>query len=435
MKDIIKDYILNNNLISQENSVVCATSGGVDSVCLLHILKDLGYKPILAHVNHHKRQESELEQKEMEKLAMKLNIPFEHYDYYYDEQENFQDDAHYARHAFFKNVAQKYNTNVIATAHHLNDQAETILIKMLSGSNLYGYAGISNKISLDDYIFIRPLMCVTKEEIYKYAQQNKLVFFEDSSNSEDDYLRNRLRHNVIPLLEKENPSVLKKLQDFSLQLKEAFNFIRNQSIKYLNEQKNIISISSFNRLDIALKKDIICLLFERYKLEKSNEIINNCLNIISKNTNNKINLKNEYIFYVEYGFAGIKHQHKIGEFCIKINIENSCLIQNKYFFYFSKKIPQNNAKYIKLCYNDLKVPLTIRNRYDGDFMKMPFGSKKVSRILIDSKIPEDLRNSIPLVYDNEGELLWIYGIAKSKNVIDQKKNGDLFLICEEKAND
>ncbi|MDE7106448.1 MAG: tRNA lysidine(34) synthetase TilS, partial [Anaeroplasmataceae bacterium] len=82
-------------------------------------------------------------------------------------------------------------------------------------------------------------------------------------------------------------------------------------------------------------------------------------------------------------------------------------------------------------YNDLKLPFLIRNRKDGDQIEMSYGNKKVARIFIDEKIPTRLRNQIPLVFDHTEELLWVYGIAKSKTVIDQKQKGDIYLVCEE----
>ena len=94
MINIVKNFIINNNLIDSNEYVICSTSGGADSICLLHILHNLGYKVVLAHVNHHKRIESDTEEKEMKCLANKLNIPFELYHYYDDGNDNFHDKAH-----------------------------------------------------------------------------------------------------------------------------------------------------------------------------------------------------------------------------------------------------------------------------------------------------------------------------------------------------
>ena len=123
------------------------------------------------------------------------------------------------------------------------------------------------------------------------------------------------------------------------------------------------------------------------------------------------------------------------ECSVKLTLETDCFILNKYHIYFSKKIPQNNANYIKLCYNSLKLPFLIRNKKEGDFINMSFGKKKVNRILIDSKVANEERPRVPLIFDNDNNLLWVYNLAKSIEVINQKENADIFLICEEFDNE
>ncbi|MDE6655511.1 MAG: tRNA lysidine(34) synthetase TilS, partial [Anaeroplasmataceae bacterium] len=282
MQTKIQKFINQQNIIHSSAPIICAISGGVDSICLLHILHKLNYPLVLAHVNHHKREQSSLEQTAMQQLAKELNIPFELLEYYDTGKDNFQAQAHEARYSFFKTLANKYQTNLIATAHHLDDQAETILMRLITGSNLYGYAGISIVKQENGFQFIRPLLCVTKEELYSYAKENGLTYFEDISNHSDDYLRNRIRHHMIPLLKQENSNLLGKFQEFSIQAKESFDFIRKQSIKYLDKLNNSIEVSSFLELEVALKKDIICLLFERYHLEKNFDIVIKCVQLIEQ---------------------------------------------------------------------------------------------------------------------------------------------------------
>ncbi|MDE7162278.1 MAG: tRNA lysidine(34) synthetase TilS, partial [Anaeroplasmataceae bacterium] len=408
MLEKIKNFIKENHLFKSNEPIICAVSGGVDSLCLLHILHQLKYNVVLAHVNHHKREQSSIEQQAMQNLAESYNIPFELMEYYDDGLENFQSQAHQARYIFFKSLAKKYKTKWIATAHHLDDQAETILMRLISGSNLYGYAGISVQQQEKEYTLVRPLLCVSKEEIYQYATQENLSFFEDSSNQSDDYLRNRIRHHILPLLKKENENYLEKIQEFSVQAKQTFDFIRKQSINYLDKLNNNIDIASFKSLDLALRNDIICLLFERFELSKNKEIILKCVQLLEQNKNCKYRLKDEHYLYIEYGKAFIKKIQDISSFCEKIGLDETILILNQYKFYFSKKIPQINAKYLKLCYNDLKLPFLIRNKKEGDFIEMSYGNKKVSRLLIDEKIPVRKRNQIPLIFDQEGNLLWVY---------------------------
>ncbi|MDE5546707.1 MAG: tRNA lysidine(34) synthetase TilS, partial [Anaeroplasmataceae bacterium] len=196
---------------------------------------------------------------------------------------------------------------------------------------------------------------------------------------------------------------------------------------------NSIEASSFLEFDVALKKDILCLLFERYQLEKNFDIIIKCVQLIEQNKNCIYHLKDAYSFILEYGKAYIKKIEDTYSFNEVLGLEDTKIVLNRYKFYFSKKIPQNNEKYLKLCYNELKLPFFIRNKKDGDFINMSYGSKKVARILIDEKIPLLKRSQIPLVFDSEDNLLWVYNIAKSQAVHNQKDKSDIFLICEEVA--
>lgn len=432
MEKKVLNFINQNNLITN-HTIICAVSGGVDSICLLDILFKLGYNVVLAHVNHNKRKESMAEQLAMQQLADSLNIPFELLDYHYDNKDNFHNDAHNARYSFFKGLCDKYNTNTIATAHHLDDQAETILIKLLEGSNLYGYGGISNCNDDGAYRIIRPLLCLSKEELYKYANDNKLVYFEDSSNQEDEFLRNRIRHNIIPLLKKESEGFYNKIAQYSNQLKEAFNFIRTKSIEYLNNTNNIIDINSFNVFDIAVKKDIIALLLERVNVSKSTNIIEDILDILKSTSGTKfINLEGDYIFIRAYDKAMIKINNSNIIESINVNLENGGIFNGKYKFYLSHNLPLNsNAKYIKLCYNNLELPLTIRCKKDGDLIHLPIGTKKLSRIFIDNKISADERNNYPVIVDNKNTILWVYNLVKSKEVLDQKNSSNIYFVCEE----
>ncbi len=429
MERKVFEFLKNQNLIL-DKPIIVAVSGGADSVSLLYVLKNLGYNLVLAHVNHNKREASKIEEKAMIDLANKLSIPFELLDYHYSNQDNFQAEAHHARYDFFKSLCKKYHTNIIATAHHKDDQIETVLMKLMEGSNLYGYGGISIKNERDGYLFIRPLLCVTKNEIYDYCNQNNLVYFEDSSNQEDDYLRNRLRHNVIPILKEECPSLSDKIMEYSIQLHEAFDYIREQSISYLKVNNNKIKLDSFNELNIAVKKDILSLLLENHSIRKNNDIIDNMLRILKNSDGNKeIYLENNYRFIKSYDKAYITKNSTKNTNCYQLDLGDE-IIMGDYKLYLTKSHNNPCANYINICYNDLVFPLSVRYRLDGDMMNIGIGNKRVSRILIDKKVPKEKRDQIPLVLDKEGNILWLVGYQKSAVISNMKDKGDIYLVCE-----
>ncbi len=431
MEKKIFKFIKDNNLIIKE-PIICATSGGVDSVCLVTILNKLGYKVVLAHVNHHKRIESETEEAAMKSLANKLNIPFEVLEYHYDSLDNFHNDSHNARYNFFRSLCDKYHTDTIATAHHLDDQIETILMKIMEGSNLYGYGGISIVNDDGNYRIIRPLMCVDKNELYNYAKDNDLEYFEDKSNKEDDFLRNRLRHHIVPLLKNECVDINNKIYEYSIQVKEAFDYIRKGSISYLNDNNDMIYYESYKNLDIALKKDIISLMLEKNNIRKNNNIILDLVNVLNDNNGTKtIDLENGYCFIRSYDRAYIDRLNDVSKNEYILDINDEIIFDGKYKFYFTKNILNHNVNHIRLCYNKLNLPFKIRTKKDGDFIKLNIGNKKLNRLFIDKKIDKLKRDFIPIILDNNDNVLWVYNYAKNIDIVDYKTTGDIYLVCEE----
>ncbi|MBQ7641456.1 MAG: tRNA lysidine(34) synthetase TilS [Acholeplasmatales bacterium] len=431
MEKRVLSFLKDNN-ININKPIVVAVSGGADSIALLNILYNLKYNIVIAHVNHHMRLQSEEEEQYIIKLANKLNIPYEILEYHFEGNDNFHNASHNARYKFFRLVCDKYNTNLIATAHHLDDQAETILMKLMEGSNLYGYGGISICNDDGNYQIIRPLLCVSKKELYNYCDLYDLKYYEDSSNHEDHYLRNRLRHHIIPLLKNECNDFYSKILEYSIQLKEAFNYIRNESKIFLDKYDNKIKLDEFKALDVALRKDIISLLLERYNIRKNNDIINDINNFLLDTNGTKsliLASNNKLIRSYDYAFISTNEKQTIEE--VTLNFDESIIYNNKYKFSITKNITSNGVKYIKLCYNKLVFPIHIRPRKNGDEIDSISGTKKLSRVFIDSKVSKEIRDLIPIITDNDDNILWVYDYIKSKDVFSQRDNADIYLVCEE----
>lgn len=427
----VENYIKKYNLIEPNSKVVIALSGGVDSMVLFDIIKSLNYNIVIAHVNHKVRLESEIEEEYIRSLCLESNIPLEilHLEKI---EKNFEAQAHERRYDFFINVCKKYNSKYLLTAHHADDNIETIFLNLMSGSNLYGYGGISNKLAIDDINIVRPLLLISKQCIKEYALKNDIKYFEDYTNALDDYTRNRIRHHIIPKLKEECPNILERSNSFSNQIHEAFDFIRSQSIAFLKD--NRFKISSFNDLHPFLKKDIICLLLENYDIERSENLINDILDVISNDKPQcDYSLKQGFIFKKRYDECSIEKSTQIAGYEYEINSFDEA-IDNEYIHVYLTKDKPINTNYIKLCYNSIVFPITIRCKSDGDRIKMPGGSKKVKDLFIDKKIPKELRDSTPIIIDGDGDIIWVYNVGKSSKISDYKDNYDCFLACEVKDN-
>ena len=203
--DRISDYCEKNNLLPFGSSVVVGLSGGPDSVFLLHYLKQVQKKQALtliaAHLNHEWRTTADADEQFCAQLAHNLNIRFvtkkisqlpEQKKYNGSKEEN----ARNYRRFFLESVAQEYGASTIALAHHANDQQETFFIRLLRGATLSGLAGMKPKNDR----YIRPLLFLSKEEIVHYLDAHMITYCVDETNDSPLFLRNRIRHTIIPAL-------------------------------------------------------------------------------------------------------------------------------------------------------------------------------------------------------------------------------------------
>src|SRR5687768_12752801 len=179
---------------AQGQTIIAAVSGGVDSVVMLHKQAQSNKKPIVAHFDHGIREDSAADARFVEGLAQKYGLKFEVGKGELGANAS-EEKARRARHGFLRGLSKKYEGALIATAHHQDDVTETAIINILRGT---GRRGMSSLTESD--IYLRPLINLNKQEIYKYALEHRLEWVEDETNQSDKYLRNRIRHNLIPQL-------------------------------------------------------------------------------------------------------------------------------------------------------------------------------------------------------------------------------------------
>lgn len=238
MENKVLDFIQKNNLVPPESTILVGLSGGPDSVCLLNLLNKLSsklnIKVIAAHLNHEARQSAIKDEEFCKQLCLSLNInlvsekisnlPIK------PNKESKEEFWRNSRRYFFEFVAKEQGANLIALGHHLQDQQENFLIRLIRGTTLSGLTGIKAK----EGIYIRPLLEVIKEEVLEYLKKHNLNYAVDESNISDDYLRNRVR-KIIPALEecdnRFNANFLRTLNH----LNSAENFILRQTTQKLNE--------------------------------------------------------------------------------------------------------------------------------------------------------------------------------------------------------
>lgn len=202
-----------NKLMSNGDKIVVAVSGGPDSMFLLDVLqkirKSKTFDIVVAHVNHNVRRESYEEAECVKEYCEKNNMIFEYMIIYKYGTDNFHDYARTVRYNFFESLVDKYNAKYLMTAHHGDDLMETILMRIVRGSTVSGYAGFNRETKFDNYTIIRPLITLTKKEIQEYMDNNNLWYAVDISNMKDVYTRNRYRKYILPKLKEENKMYIK----------------------------------------------------------------------------------------------------------------------------------------------------------------------------------------------------------------------------------
>ncbi len=272
--ETIKKY----QLIEKEDKLVIGVSGGPDSMALLHILLTLQEKEqipsctlLVAHVNHMLRKEADEETAYVEEFCRLHQIPC------FVKRAKVEELAQKAkmgteemgrniRYQFFEEVREKEKAQKIVTAHHANDNAETVLMNILRGSGTAGLKGIEPiRKNEKNVVFIRPLIHCTKEEIYQYCKEKKLQPKIDKSNQENVYNRNKVRNILIPFLEKEwNPNIVATLNRLSELARQENQYLERQTQKayedmVLEERKDsiVLSLKKWNGQDFVIKSRVI----------------------------------------------------------------------------------------------------------------------------------------------------------------------------------
>lgn len=414
----IDDYSLNNKII------VVAFSGGYDSMCLLNILNDISeiknLKLIAAHYNHNWRgEEARKEQEHCKEFCESKNIEF-YTETAPDGVKKTEAAGRDLRYDFFNRVVKKYKADAVVTAHNYDDNAETILYRIIKGTGVVGLKGIAKNRD----IYYRPLLDIKRAEIEEYCELNNLVPNKDSSNEDTKYKRNLIRKEVLPLLEKINPEIKKSLTSLGNVAQEESNIVD----EYLNEIsdklyfKNKIIKEEYTKLSSSAKKKIIYLTLYNEGIEYDYEKVNNLYHFIEENLylskNSKCSVTTDtWLIISEQYIQIIRHVKEI-ESAISILAEGEYEFGNK-IFSVKKTNKREKTQTEDVAYVDLSgyKNLKIRTRRDGDYIyPLGLGGKmKLKKYLIQKKIPQHERDQLVLL-TSEQEVLWVGGVGISDKI-------------------
>ncbi len=424
--------------INKNDIVVVACSGGPDSMCLLSLVNELknelNLKIIVAHVNHKLRIESEEEKEMVENYSKENNLIFELLEITkYSNNKFSEEDARKRRYDFFNELIKKYNANVLLTAHHGDDLIETIQMRLTRGSNLSGYIGIKMINENNKYKILRPLLSTTKENILNYLNDKNIPYRIDKTNEELKHTRNKYRHYILPFLKKENKKVHEKYLKFSKELIEYDNFVNTyiRNNNFIVDNKIIINKIK-GESDFIKRKALELLIKEIQKddiFDISDEQMKNLMKLYTLD-NKEIDLNNNYQGINSYGKILILKKNS--EILNKVLIDKDMKLSDYYFYYNDETKKDNTNSCILLNSNEIKLPLYIRSYDNGDriVVKNLNGSKKVSDIFIDNKVPKHKRSTYPILVDANNTILWVPNLKKSQFSKDFSEKYDIIIKCE-----
>ena len=423
--------------ISENENVVCAISGGPDSMCLLDLLVKLKNKYkfniVCAHVNHNMRIESDEEEVFVKKYCLDNDVIFEYMKITNYNDDNFHACARNIRYDFFETLIKKYNSKFLFTAHHGDDLMETVLMRIMRGSTLKGYGGFSRISNKNNYKVVRPLITLTKKEIEEYDIENNIPYAIDKSNFKDVYTRNRYRKYILPKLKDENKNAHIKFYNFSEYLIEAGNYFEKLSKNicdeiYVNKKLDIIKFKSYEHIiQIYIIYNILESIYKDNIDKINSKHVYNIINLINNKNNGYISLPNKKGIK-EYNYFYIRDLNKNNYIDLiikdKVNLPNGKSIE------IVNNSNQTDNFVIYLNSSDILLPLHIRYRKNGDKMKVKNMNnyKKINDIFINEKIPRDERDTYPIVVDSKNEIIWLPGLKKSH--FDSQKSGKYDIILK-----
>lgn len=380
---------------NRHKKILVAVSGGADSMSLLHFLynhqKDLDIQLGIAHVNHKQRQESEHEEAYLRHWAEEHKVPFHYSAFSGKFSENA---ARTFRYEFFKQVMKAYDYSALVTAHHADDQAETIFMRLLRGSRLRHLTGISAIRPFGTGQIIRPFLHLTKDQL-------PVTFhFEDRSNTSLAYLRNRIRLSYLPTLSQENP----KIKEHLCLLAEEIGLME-QALGELTKDISITDLSVFQQQSDAVQLFLLQNYLDSFPdLQLSKGQFNQLISYLRKNASGKMPLKNGYELVKTQTYFLIRKE-------ASISLSPPCLLEfgksvefEAYTLTFSEFNDVSNTDAISI-WSD--APIVIRHRKEGDKIDLGSHHKKLRRLFIDNKILEKDRQKA-IVGEQDGHIIFLY---------------------------
>ena len=442
--------IQKHKMLDKTKTVVVGFSGGADSVTLTHllslILKERNIELIAVHVNHGLRGlEAQRDEDFVKQFCndLKIELVVERanvLDFAEQSKIGVEEAGRKIRYDAFEKVASQRSFSRIATAHTLSDNAETLLMHLISGTGLKGLCGIP---PVRDNI-IRPLLGIQRQEIETYCKINNLNYMTDSSNLEKNYTRNKIRLELLPLIKSINPNFEEAISRTVKTINRDENFLENESERAL---KSVTEKSSWNaslicELEESLKNRVIFKILksltnsrvEQKHVNQVEELIENKKGYVSIPGGVTLSVQNGYLVSVSNEpIKELQWEYAIKPLNVLTEIKTTIIIKVISFVEYKNMTPSEKSHVIGVVSSKkLNAECVFRNRRPGDRFKFPSRkiSKSVKKIFNEMKIPLNQRYQIPILACGE-KILWIEGIGTSADYLPNSDDTELAIIVKE----
>lgn len=407
-----KNHINTNFPFLKDKKLLIAISGGLDSVVLAHLCNKLHFNISLAHCNFQLREkESDLDEDFLIDLSQKssnqiFTTKFNTTEFAKNNKLSTQIAARELRYNWFQELIEKHQFDYILTAHHADDSLETFLINLTRGSGLEGFTGIPEK----NKNIIRPLLPFSRNEILAFARENKIDWREDASNASTKYIRNKIRHQVIPVLKEINPSLLESFAKTTKNLKESQQIIEDKidevSSLIIPKEDGITKINIEKINQLSNPKAYLYQLLKEYNFTEWNDVYN----LLSSQSGKQVFSKTHRLLK-DRNFLLLSKNIVSNEIEFIFIEESTSEIKNPIHLNFEAvdKKSTENKQTIYVDKDLLKYPLIVRKWKHGDYLypKGMQGKKKLSKYFKDEKFSLLKKENTWLLCNNNNDIIWV----------------------------
>ncbi len=392
------DFMLNNHFKNYttwlpNKQPILAVSGGLDSMVLWHLFKHHNIPHVVTTLHHHQRPEADAEYAYIESQCKELNIPFYGYHLSFDSKQNFQATARHKRREIYTELCQKLD-GCIVLAHHGDDQIETLMMRVLGRGHWSTYAGMKAYDVHDDLHLLRPLLMFSKNTLESYARSHHVTYFEDASNQNLHYTRNRIRHQILPKLYNHTELTRSQLEYYR-NLIERFNQLLQSS---MNVSQGTLKVTDVLNYPVRVQSWFLRSWLQHHCPDYawSSGAITSLIHTLKHSTKSWEKPIHESLSLTHaYGILSFSRKPHTSSLPITIHgVGWHPIAAQRSWFVSEEKNEQIQGKTLELWYNKSIFPIILRHRKEGDVVRMKYGHKKIKDVLIDHKMPRHQRHQV-----------------------------------------